>query len=144
MATTETDYLESRTLKEILNVSDGAMDQAMGIAYQLYLTGHFVAAETVCRGLIACDHRYWWPHTLHASVLRRLGRLEEALTAVEQGLKYEARQPKLLLMRAELVATLARRSGTPPSLSVGSDGVDVSGRPDSQAQSTGGASSHGL
>jgi hypothetical protein len=64
------------TLKQVLNISDAAMDHAMGIAYQLYLTGHYVQAELVCKGLIACDHQYWWSHSLHASVLRRLGRDE--------------------------------------------------------------------
>lgn len=109
MATTQTDYLETTTLKQILEIPDAAMDQAMGIAYQLHLAGRFAEAETVCKGLIACDHRYWWSHSLHASVLRRLGRLKEALAAVEQGLKYEPRQPKLLLMRAELMVTIARK-----------------------------------
>ncbi len=112
MNTTETDYLETTTLKEILGIPDAAMDQAMGIAYQLYLTGRFAEADTVCRGLIACDHRYWWPHSLHASVLRRLGRIEEALAGVERGLKYEPGQPKLLLMRAELMVTIARNKIT--------------------------------
>jgi predicted Zn-dependent protease len=107
-AASSTDYLETTTLKQILDISDAAMDQAMAIAYQLYLTRRFAEAETICRGLIACDHRYWWPRSLHASVLRRLGRHEEALAAVEEGLKYEPRQPKLLLMRAELVVSIAR------------------------------------
>jgi predicted Zn-dependent protease len=102
-------YLEHTTLKEILGIPDGAMDQAMGIAYQLYLTGRFSEAETVCKGLIACDHRYWWTHSLHASVLRRLGRTPEALAAVDEGLKHEPRQPKLSVMRAELLVTIARQ-----------------------------------
>jgi predicted Zn-dependent protease len=143
MAPTETDYLETRTLKDILNVSDAAMDQAMGIAYQLYLTGHFVAAETVCRGLVACDHRYWWPYSLHASVLRRLGRLDEALTAVEQGLKYEPGQPKLLLMRAELAATIARKSEMAASTSRPLHGGSVAGSPEPQTSPATATSSHG-
>jgi predicted Zn-dependent protease len=100
--------LENTTLREILGIPDTAMDQAMGIAYQLYLTGRLPEAETVCKGLIACDHRYWWSHSLHASVLRRLGRCEDALAAVEEGLKYEPGQAKLSLMRAELLITIAR------------------------------------
>ena len=108
---------DSTTLKEILGISDTAMDQAMGIAYQLYLTGRFPEAETVCKGLIACDHRYWWSHSLHASVLRRLGRYDDALRAVEEGLKYEPGQAKLSLMRAELLITIARsrNSGAEPA-----------------------------
>lgn len=108
MATTDTDYLETTTLKQILNISNDVMDHAMGIAYQLYRTGRFAEADTVCKGLIACDHRYWWSYSLHASVLRRLGHNDEALAQVEQGLQYETQQPKLLLMRAELLATIAR------------------------------------
>lgn len=105
---TETDFVDQTTLKTILNISDEAMDQAMGIGYQLYLTGRYAEAEILCKGLVACDHRYWWSHSLHASVLRRLGRLDEALCAVEEGLKYEPGQPKLALMRAEMMITLAR------------------------------------
>lgn len=102
---TDSNFLENTTLRDILNISDGAMDHAMGIAYQLYLTGRFAEAETICKGLIACDHRYWWSHSLHASVLRRLARPQDALRAVEEGLKYEPGQPKLLLMRTELAAS---------------------------------------
>lgn len=108
MATTETDYLETTTLRQILNISNEVMDHAMGIAYQLYRVGRLGEADTVCKGLIACDHSYWWSYSLHASVLRRLGQIDDALAQVEQGLKYEPQQPKLLLMRAELNATIAR------------------------------------
>ena len=102
------DFFESNSLKQLLKISDAAMDQAMGLAYQLYLSGRFQEADVICRGLIACDQRYWWPHSLHASILRRLGRPREALIAVQEGLKHEPRQPKLLLMRAELLFNLAR------------------------------------
>ena len=108
MATTDTDFLDTTTLKHILNISDEVMDHAMGIAYQLYRAGRLAEADTVCKGLIACDHRYWWSYSLHASVLRRLGREPEALVQVEQGLRYEPEQPKLMLMRAELLTTIAR------------------------------------
>lgn len=109
---TKGDFAANTTLREILNVSDAAMDQAMGIAYQLYLTGRFSEAEIVCKGLIGCDHRYWWSHSLHASILRRTGRLDEALTAVDKGLHYEPQQPKLLMMRAELLGGLAAQATT--------------------------------
>ena len=108
MATTDAEYLEATTLKQILNISDEVMDHAMGIAYQLYRAGRFAEAETVCKGLLACDHKYWWSYSLHASVLRQLGRDEEALAQVLLGLKYEPQQPKLLLLRSELLITLAR------------------------------------
>jgi len=55
---TAADFTETTSLKEILNISDEAMDQAMGIAYRLYLTGRFAEAEIVCKGLIGCDHRH--------------------------------------------------------------------------------------
>jgi predicted Zn-dependent protease len=132
-AATNTDYVETPTLKQILNISDAAMDQAMAIAYQLYLTRRFAEADTVCKGIIACDHRYWWSRSLHASVLRRLGRYDEALAAVEEGLKYEPQQPKLLLMRAELMVTIVRKAAAertsptptavPPAPSALSDGA---------------------
>jgi predicted Zn-dependent protease len=107
-----TDFVDSTSLKQILNISDAVMDQAMGIAYQLYITGRFAQAEVVCKGLIACDHRYWWSHSLHASILRRLDRTAEALAAVEEGLKYEPGQAKLTLMRAELQIILARAAAS--------------------------------
>lgn len=104
------DDLENITLRQLLRVSDEALDQAMGIAYQLYLNRRFAETEILCRRLVACDHRYWWSRSLHASALRRLGRHEEALAQVEIGLKYEPRQPKLMLMRDELRLTIARKS----------------------------------
>lgn len=122
------DPIDSTTLKEILNISDAAMDQAMALAYQLYLTGRFQEADTICKGLIACDHQYWWPHSLHASILRRLGHNREALAAVQEGLKHEPRQPKLLLMRAELLITLAR-SQRPESMPAPHDDVPSSPHP---------------
>jgi len=112
MATTDAEYLEATTLKQILNISDEVMDHAMGIAYQLYRAGRFADAETVCKGLLACDHKYWWSYSLHASVLRQLGRDEEALAQVLLGLKYEPQQPKLLLLRSELLITSP--DATPP------------------------------
>ncbi|MEO5768608.1 MAG: hypothetical protein ABIS92_09690 [Polyangia bacterium] len=107
-STSGADFVDRTSLKQILDISDAAMDQAMAIAYQLYLTGRFAQAEVVCKGLIACDHRYWWSHSLHASILRRLDRPDDALTAVEEGLKHEPGQPKLISMRAELQSILAR------------------------------------
>lgn len=96
-------------LRQILNVSEAAMDHAMGFAFQLYEAGHHLQAATLCQALIACDRRYWWPHSLLAASLRRLERYDEALAAVNQGLVHEPRQPKLLLMRNELLITIGRR-----------------------------------
>jgi predicted Zn-dependent protease len=110
----DTDFVDKTTLRDVLDISDAAMDHAMGMAYQLYLAGRFAEAQTICTGLIACDHRYWWSYSLHASVLRRLGRADDALRAVEKGLQYEPHQPKLLLMRAELIAAGARETAPSP------------------------------
>ena len=96
-------------LRQILNVSEAAMDRAMAFAYQLYMGGHHLQTVTLCQALIACDRRYWWPHSLLAASLRRLERYDEALAAVNQGLVHEPRQPKLLLMRQELLITIGRR-----------------------------------
>ncbi|MEP6655488.1 MAG: hypothetical protein ABJA82_19135 [Myxococcales bacterium] len=114
-STSGADFVDRTSLKQILDISDAAMDQAMAIAYQLYLTGRFAQAEVVCKGLIACDHRYWWSHSLHASILRRLDRPDDALTAVEEGLKHEPGQPKLMLMRAELQSILTRAASAKQS-----------------------------
>ena len=134
MATTQTDDLDTTTLKQILNISDDVMDHAMGIAYQLYRAGRFAEADTVCKGLIACDHRYWWSYSLHASVLRRLGRDEQALAQVDQGLKYEPQQPKLLLLRAELLITIARAKAAAPEIAP--DPILPSGTPRSDSPAT--------
>jgi len=118
------------TLRHLLGVPDAAMDQAMAIAYQLYLTGHLDEAEALCRGLIACDPHYWWSHSLHASILRRLGRHEDALVGVEEGLRHEPGQPKLLLMRTELTLTIARKRAAaaiavlPPASSITDERTD--------------------
>jgi hypothetical protein len=97
-------------LRQILNVPEAAMDHAMAFAYQLYVGGHHLQAARLCQALIACDRRYWWPHSLLAAALRRLERYDEALAAVDQGLEHEPRQPKLLRMRDELRITIGRRN----------------------------------
>lgn len=115
----DTDFLDATPLKAVLGIPEDALDQAMGMAFQLYKAGRYAEAEIVCRGLLASDHRYWWPHSLLAAVLRRTGRCAEALQAVERGLHHEPGQPKLLLMRAELSAALA--SDRSPTSSAASD-----------------------
>ena len=64
--------------------------------------------EVLCRGLIAADHTYWWSYSLYAATLRRLGRPREALDQLQKGLSHEPDEPKLLLMRSELRAEIAR------------------------------------
>lgn len=117
------DFFDANPLKSLLGIPEDALDQAMGIAFQLYNAGRYTEAEIVCRGLLASDHRYWWPHSLLAAVLRRTGRYAEALGAVERGLRHEPYQPKLLLMRAELNAALS--SNRPRGRSASSPAVPV-------------------
>lgn len=137
IATAGEDFVESTSVKELLRIPDATMNQIMTIAYQLYVSRRLVEAEIVCKGLIACDHRHWWSHSLHASLLRRLGREQEALQAVKQGLKYAPAQPKLLLMHDELLTTIDRkRSRLQPvgpeqpadSLTAPNDHASIAGR----------------
>ena len=101
-------FLEETTMKSIFGITDQALDAVMALAYQLYQVGRYPDAEVLCRGLIAADHKYWWSYSLYAATLRRLGKLEEALEALAKGLQYEPNEPKLLFMRAEIGAALAR------------------------------------
>jgi Flp pilus assembly protein TadD len=101
-------------LRQILDIPEAAMDHAMGFAYQLYVGGHHAQAAKLCQALIACDGRYWWPHSLLAAALRRLERFDEALVAVNLGLEHEPRQPKLLRMRDELQIIIGRRNAAAP------------------------------
>ena len=96
-------------MQSLLGISHHAMDAVMALAYQLYQAGRYAEAEALCRGLIAVDHTYWWSYSLHAATLRRLGKLRDALDALEAGLVYEPNQPKLLFMRSEIGAELEAR-----------------------------------
>lgn len=102
-----TAFLERMTVRELLGVPPGAIERACQIAHQLYQAGRLGEADVVCRGLIACDHRLAWTYSLHAAVLRRLGRLEQALAQVQQGLTHEPGHAKLRTMRDELLGLLA-------------------------------------
>ena len=101
-------------LREIFAIPPELLDQAMGVAYQCYRGGRYDDAETLCKGLIAADHRYWYAYSLYAAVLRNQGRLAEALTQLELGLTYEPAQPKLLAMRDEvtMLVALTRRASS--------------------------------
>ncbi len=110
-------YLERMPMRAVLGIPTETLDQGMAIAYLLYRAGRYDDTETLCRGLLAADHRYWWAYSLYAATLAKLGRPDEALVQVECGLRYEPGQPKLVAMRAELVATLApmRAPGARPA-----------------------------
>jgi hypothetical protein len=102
-------------MRSILELDQSHLDQIMATAYLLYQAGRYREVDVLCKGLVAADHTYWWSYSLHAAALRRLGRLTEALDQVEQGLTHEPREPKLLLMRGEILAAIGswREAGTP-------------------------------
>jgi predicted Zn-dependent protease len=113
-------FLEETTMKSLLDISDQALDAVMALAYQLYQAGRYQEAEVLCRGLVAADHTYWWSYSLFAATLRRLGKLREALDALELGLRYEPHQPKLLYMRAEISAAFETQKNAGPVASAAS------------------------
>lgn len=101
-------FFEENTMRSIFGIPEEALDAIMATAYHLYQAGRYPEVEVLCRGLVAADHKYWWSYSLYAATLRKLGRLREAVTLVEKGLVYEPDEPKLLLMRSELRAEIAR------------------------------------
>jgi len=105
-------FLEENTMRSLLDIPEDALDAVMATAYQLYQASRYPEVEVLCRGLIAADHTYWWSYSLYAATLRRLGRLPEALDQLEKGLSHEPNEPKLLLMRSELRAEIAREENT--------------------------------
>jgi predicted Zn-dependent protease len=107
-------FLEENTMRSIFGIPEAALDAVMATAYQLYQAGRYPEVEVLCRGLIAADHKYWWSYSLYAATLRRLGRPQEAVEQLEKGLAYEPDEPKLLLMRSELRAEIARAETAPP------------------------------
>ncbi len=102
------DFLRRTTMQSILGLDQGALDHVMATAYQLYQAGRYPEVDVLCRGLIAADHTYWWSYSLHAAALRRMGRLAEALEQVDNGLVFEPRESKLLLMRGEILAAIGQ------------------------------------
>jgi tetratricopeptide (TPR) repeat protein len=112
-------FLEETTMKSIFGIPDEALDAIMALAYQLYQVGRYSEVEVLCRGLIAADHRYWWSYSLYAATLRRLGKLEEAIAALDKGLVYEPNEPKLLFMRNEIREALAHLKAKPVATGAG-------------------------
>ena len=112
-------FLEETTMKSIFGIPDEALDAIMALAYQLYQVGRYSEVEVLCRGLIAADHKYWWSYSLYAATLRRLGKLEEAIEALDKGLVYEPNEPKLLFMRNEIREALAHLKANPVATGAG-------------------------
>jgi hypothetical protein len=99
-------FVARTTMLSILDLDQSHLDQIMATAYLLYQAGRYREVDVLCKGLIAADHKYWWSYSLHAAALRRLGRLAEALHQVDNGLVHEPAEPKLLLMRGEILAAI--------------------------------------
>jgi tetratricopeptide (TPR) repeat protein len=108
-------FLERTTMQSILEIDQAALDHVMATAYLLYQAGRYREVDVLCRGLIAVDHSYWWSYSLHAAALRRMGRLAEALEQVDNGLRFEPAETKLLLMRGEILAALGGWKERTPS-----------------------------
>jgi len=104
------EFLAQNTMRSIFGIPEEALDAVMATASQLYQAGRYPEVAVLCRGLIAADHTYWWSYSLYAATLRRLGRLRDAVAQLDQGLVYEPGAPKLVAMRAELLAEIARES----------------------------------
>ncbi len=98
-------FIETTPMRILARIPNEVLDQAMAQAFSLYQAKRYADAETLCKGLLAADHRYWWAYSLYAAVLRKQGRLREALAQVETGLRFEPGQPKLLAMRADIAKT---------------------------------------
>ena len=104
------EFLAQNTMRAIFGIPEDALDAVMATAYQLYQAGRYPEVAVLCRGLIAADHTYWWSYSLYAATLRRLGRLRDAVAQLDQGLVYEPGAPKLVAMRIELLAEIAREA----------------------------------
>jgi predicted Zn-dependent protease len=107
------DFLERTSLRVLFDIPPALIDHARAMAYESHLAGRHDQAETLCRGLLAVDHRCWWTHALYAATLRDSGRLGEARAIAARGLRYQPDQPTLLAMLAELVEAL--RDQPPPA-----------------------------
>lgn len=99
-------FLERTTMREMASIPSAVMDEALTLAYDLYKSGRYLEAETMCRGLLAADHRQPYAYELYASVLLKQRRYADALVQVEMGLRYDAASAKLAAMRADLQRAL--------------------------------------
>ena len=95
--------------RAIQPIPPDVLDQFMATAYQLYTAGRYAAAEVICRGLIAADPTYWYPYSLHAAALQRLGRFQEALAQVQVALRCEPGNARLIVLRRHIARCAASR-----------------------------------
>jgi predicted Zn-dependent protease len=99
-------FLRRTTMQSNVGLDQEALDHVLATAYLLYQARRYAEVDVLCRGLIAADHRYWWSYSLHAAALCRMGRLDEALEQIDNGLSFEPQEKKLQLMRGEILAAL--------------------------------------
>jgi predicted Zn-dependent protease len=110
------EFLDKHPLRTLVAFPPEYMDQAMALAFQSFQAGRYDETETLCRGLLALDHHYWWSYSLYAATLLKLGKVREALVQINLGLAHEPEQPKLLEIKKEILtvaAALAVRAKRP-------------------------------
>jgi hypothetical protein len=100
-------YLDETSLREILAVPESLLTLCSQAAYRLFQDGAYEQVAEVCRGLIAADHRNWYPHALSALALERQGRIVEALQQTILGLRLAPNESPLSDLYKRL-RTLAR------------------------------------
>lgn len=101
-------FLEQAPMQALLSIPADALEQVMATAYRCFCAGAYADAEILCRGLIAADHRHWYPRTLYAATLVRAGRPREALAQIAEGLRRHPGQPRLMALKKEILATALR------------------------------------
>ena len=98
------DFLALTPLRVLLAIPTAIIDRAKALAYECHRGGRHHEAQSLCRGLLAVDHRCGWTHALYAASLRLTNRAAVALEIVELGLSYEPAHPTLLVLRCQLNA----------------------------------------
>lgn len=101
-------FLDEAPMRQLLPIPPRALAEVMTVAHRCYQAGALADAEVLCKGLVAADHRQWWPRALYAAVLVKLGRPREALIQLDQGLRHHPEQPRLLAIKKEILATALR------------------------------------
>jgi len=94
------DDLPSAT--ERLSLSSDVLDHTLAFAYDYLAARRYDDAARLCRSILVADPHYWWCYSLYAAVLRKQGKLREALAMINQSLRYEPSDPKLLSAKAAI------------------------------------------
>jgi hypothetical protein len=101
-----TAFLARVPLRTLFDIPAEVIDRAKAMAYQCHQADRRQETQSLCRGLLAVDHRCWWTHALYAASLHSDGRLGEALTIVDRGLRYNPGQLTLVEQRRQLLRQL--------------------------------------